>query len=130
MRTAIRLALAAMIIVVGANEDLFAQTVQLYCPNSGTPDGGLITIDYTTRTLTFDAVDHAGNITKMVYNNIPAEITDDKVTATWTERGDWQRFTLNRYTGIMTSTGSFGGSSGGPAYSKPCVPYQRGQRKF
>jgi len=118
-----------MLAAAAASAPALAQTIQLTCANASGSGAGLVTVDYDARTLTHDSIDHAGNITVMAYQKLPAQVSDGSIVATWRNGRDWVRFTLNRYTGVLMTESDFGAGIG-RGYTKPCEPYQKPQRRF
>jgi hypothetical protein len=106
-----------------------AKTVQLLCPCAEGSCANLATIDYSAQTLGYDYIDAAGNVTIMAYHRMPAQITDETVSAIWRNGPHSVRFTLNRYSGVMLTVSDFGAGVT-TSHSKPCTPYQRGAKKF
>jgi hypothetical protein len=107
-----------------------AEVKTLICAMPGGSGSDLVTLDYGAQTLGVDWVDEAGNVTIMAYHSMPANITDETVSATFSlAAGDYTRFTLNRYSGVLR-TESDHGAGYRDTYSKACVPYERGPQKF
>jgi hypothetical protein len=107
-----------------------AEVKTLICAMPGGSGSDLVTLDYGAQTLGVDWVDEAANLTMMAYHSMPANITDETVSATFSlPAGHYVRFTLNRYSGVLRTDGDQGAGYR-DTYSKACMPYERGTRKF
>lgn len=106
-----------------------AEPVQLVCPYASGTGANLVTIDYSAKTLSSDVLNPDGSVQLMAQHGLPATITDETVSATWTYGDNHLKMTLNRYSAIMHSEITTGGGFT-QGYSKPCTPYKRGQKKF
>jgi len=87
-----------------------------------------VTVDHGARTMSVDQID-GGAITSFGFNNIPAQITEDRIVADLRRGDQWTQFSLNRYAGTLMRHMDLGAGSGAIT-SLPCVPYQRGPRQF
>lgn len=127
------LVLSAGLCVFGlAASPAAANPISLICPIGNNGQSLLLQIDYSSGTVVVTTLDRAGNVFAGPSDPAPATITDDRVVALWRYRTNWQRVTLNRYSGIALSEIQFY-SQGGPSgatYTERCQPYQRGRRLY
>jgi hypothetical protein len=73
-------------------------------------------------------MDSAGNIQAMGFQNMPAAITSDSITADSRRPCGLIRWILNRRSGILLS--SHTDACGGTSISKPCTPYKAAPPRF
>jgi hypothetical protein len=103
-----------------------AQTTVLACLTGG--QGMLITTDLAARTLTADFLQEDGSVLKSPYQRLAAEITEEQIASTSRRGADWVKFTVNRYSLVMTMASYHGAGVGQKTYQ--CQRYQRGPRQF
>lgn len=104
-----------------------AQMVRLKCEYADNTPPKLVTIDYSAKTLTYEFMDKAGNITPGWNGlaNLPATITSESISAQSQRQCGVFSATLNRRSGILVVD-----FCNGPTISKVCVPYTVGPQKF
>ena len=104
-----------------------AQVKRLKCEfTNGTPLK-LITIDYGAKTLTYESIDKAGNVSSDWDGlaNLPATFTSESISARSQRGCGMFTATLNRRSGSLVLT-----FCAAPSVSNPCVPYTVGPQKF
>ena len=105
-----------------------AQVIRLKCEYAdGNPPPKLITVDYGAKTLTYQDLDKAGNITPGWDGlaNLPATITSDSISARSRRQCGMFAATLNRRSGILVVD-----FCDGHLISKVCEPYTAGPQRF
>lgn len=103
-----------------------AQTIVLACRTDGV--GLLVNADLAALTLTADFLNNDGSVEKSAFQRLAAVITEEQITGTWRNGAHWKKFTVNRYSLILTVTGYFGAGVG--QQTSQCERYQRGPRQF
>ena len=107
---------------------VFAKVIRLKCDYANdNPPPKLITIDYDAKTLTYQDMDKAGNITAGWDGlaNLPATFASETISARSQRQCGMFTATLNRRSGILVVE-----FCNGPFASKVCVPYTVGPQKF
>jgi hypothetical protein len=125
-----RLAISAIALAL-MTAPVSAQIKQLKCEfTNGTPPK-LITIDYGTKTLTYESIDEAGNIDPVTGGvaaglaNLPAIFSSESISAQSQRQCGIFTAVLNRRSGSLVLT-----FCAAPSVSKPCVPYTVGPQRF
>jgi len=122
-----RLAVSAIALAL-MTAPVSAQVIRLKCEYAGgNPPPKLITVDYSAKTLTYQDMDAAGNITPGWDGlaNLPATITSDSISARSQRQCGMFAATLNRRSGVLVIE-----FCNGPLVSKVCEPYTAGPQRF
>lgn len=115
---------AASICAVSAE----AQVHDLRCPIPGNPLALRLVLDYGARTMTVEIL-NGDAASSIAFDKVPATFGSESISAEVRRGNVWVSFTLNRYTGVVMEQ-SDRGSGPYSHTSSPCVPFQRGQRKY